>query len=268
MGPTITNNPANAAQPSVAPETNSSLAGQSFGASTNVASIRTNLASLATATALALGTNEVAKAQTDTNSAVQHGAPTTLVTGATNKIVHISADVLAGQPPAGADPGQANPQRDLVKIKQATVTGFNGLTTVYDGRGRELTLDKSAVPRERDSVGGAPSAGEVARLFATGIQDLKDKNGGVIPADETVVVTVQGKFGPTILPLNANLFPRPDRMGEKAFRIADRDQLNHRAITDLSREKGGDLAIRVTHERGGVATIEYNQPVIFELKKK
>lgn len=262
MGPSITNNPTAAAQPSTSQGNTTSLADTSFaGASTNVTGFRTNIAALATAGALAFGTNDVANAQTNVNSAVQHGAPTTLATGATNKIVNVSADVLAGQPPA-------NPGRDLVKIKQATVTEFKGLTTVYDGHGRELTLDKSVVPRERDSQSGAPSKGEVLRLLATGIQDLKDKNGGVIPADEVVVVTIQNKFGPAIFPLRADLFPRPDRVSDRALRMADRDQLNHRAITEFSREKGGDLSLRVTHEAGGVASITYDQPIVFELKKK
>lgn len=262
MGPSVTNNPPAAQAATTAPATaatSNPLAEQSFsGASTNVAGFRTNIAALATATALAVGTNDIARAQTNDTLSLQHGAPTTLVTPGANQIVYTSVQV-PGQP-------VAQPMQ-VVNIKVATIAELKGLNRFYDARGRELAMEQSGTPREGDSISGSPSRGEVVRLIATGVQELKAKNGGVIPADEVVVVTIQGKYGATVLPINAELFPRPDRVSEKAFRVAERDPANRKAIVELSEPKG-DLSVRITHEPGGVATIKYNQAVNFELKKK
>jgi hypothetical protein len=184
------------------------------------------------------------------------------VTPGTNQIVYTTVQV-PGQPVA---PAQANPMQ-VVNIKLATIAELKGLNRFYDARGRELSLEQSRTPREGDSISGSPSPGEVVRLIATGVQQLKAANGGNIPADEVVVVTIQSKYGPTILPINAELFPRPDRVNEKAFAIANRDPATRKAIAELSDPKG-DLSVRITHEAGGVATIKYNQAVTFELKKK
>lgn len=258
MGASFTNNPS-AASPQPSAQPTNSLAGESLSAgSTNRTTLRTNFAALATAGLIAAGTNEVANAQTNAAVSPQHGAPVSLVAPGTNQVVYTSAQ-LPGQP--------AQPAQQVVNIKESTVSELKGLTSVYDAKGRELPLNRSVVPSEGDSKGGSPSPGEVVRLIATGVQELKAKNGGVIPADEVVVVKIQGKFGPTVMPINADRFPRPDRVSEQAYRVADRDPANHKAIWELSEPKG-DLMLRITHEAGGVATIKYSQPVIFELVKK
>ena len=165
-------------------------------------------------------------------------------------------------------PGQPAPNK-VVNFQPVSLRELKDLSVVYDARGRQLTLDRSVVPAEGDSRSGPPSKGEVVRLLSTGILALKEKNNlkitDPIPAGSVVVVTIQGKFGATTLPINADLFPRPDRVSEQAFRTADRDQYNRKAITELAQERGGDLSIRVTHEPGGVASIKYNQDIKFEL---